>query len=119
MRPKQNKQGTPEFTHEHSAMGSSNRYLMKSRLLKFVMCPLLVLPLPRTFLRQPLKALTRQQGRWYVLLISLSFFRCDTNKNNPICVMPPSKVANGTCKNGRSRDIPVNIALIFANGNTA
>jgi hypothetical protein len=37
-----------------------NRYLKKSRLLKFVMCWLLALPFPEAFLQWPLTVLTRE-----------------------------------------------------------
>ncbi len=37
-----------------------HRYLRKVDCSSFVMCPLLVLPFQRAFLRQPLAALTRQ-----------------------------------------------------------
>ncbi len=52
-----------------------HRYLKKSRLLKFVMCRLLVLPFPGAFLQQPLTVLTKQtrQAVHAIKLISLSF----------------------------------------------
>ncbi len=40
--------------------GTYNRYLKKSRLLKFVMCQLLALPFPGAFLQWPLTVLSRE-----------------------------------------------------------
>ncbi len=54
-------------------VGFTHRYLKKSRLTKFVMCPLLALPLPRVFLQQPLTVLARQTMQSLMSLISLSF----------------------------------------------
>ncbi len=52
---------------------SFHRYLWKVDCSSFAMCLLLVLPLPRAFLRWPLRALIRQT-RWAVCAINQSIF---------------------------------------------
>jgi hypothetical protein len=53
-----------------------HRYLKKSRLLKFVMCRLLGLPFPRSFLRQPLTVLTRGTSQGVCAINQSISLRC-------------------------------------------